>query len=462
MRQKDQTMHTCALCSTELRASGMNSHLYHKHDNYGCDRYASEFGEFRQKHKKTNQRLVESTLKCCECNQPVMNHKHLMHHILTSHQRMKWEDYYIKHFFNGSWPLCACGCGNKVKLIKSGKNEKKEIVYARTMLPGHQPWKKPGYRFNTREAKNKMRLAAIKRLETSGQYFNYGPSSLEKELSEFLTQHGIKLEISNRTILAGQELDLYLPEYKIAIEVNGARFHSDIFKSKSYHQKKSDEAIERGIRLIHLWEHDLINKKQQIYQWLLDQLSIKQQRIYARNCIVKEISYKESNIFTNEFHLQGPSISKYRYGLYYNDILISVMTFASPRRILKQIEQNKEYELIRFCTRSGYHVVGGGSKLLNYFIKKEHPSRVISFCNYDRSDGNFYKKIGMKFVQKTPPGYFYVKGKQKITRVSAMKHKLIAAGADPNQTEYEIMTQMGFYRIYDAGNLKFQLDVNIN
>ena len=435
----------------------MNSHLFHKHNNYGCDRYASEFGEFRQKFLKLQQRLSASNVNCKECNEKVMNHKHLMHHLITNH-KMKWQEYYIKHYFNNIWPLCACGCGNKVKLIKSGKNEKGEESYARTMLPGHQPWKKTGYRLNSRQSKDKMRIAAINRIKRTGKYFNNGQSNLEKNIVQFLKENGIKNVILNdRTVLSGQEIDILIPDKNVGFEINGARFHSDLFKSKNFHQNKVDECNEKGIRLIHIWEHDLINRRDQIYRWILNQLNINQRRIFARQCIVKEISYQHSNEFCQQYHLQGPCVSKYRYGLFYNNELMAVMTFSSPRRVLKQKNGHNTYELARFCTKDNVQIIGGGSKLLQAFVKQQNPSIIVSFCNYNWSNGNFYKKLGMKFISKTAPGYFYVKGKQKISRVNAMKHKLISMGADPKKTEYEIMTEYGFYRIYDAGNLKFEL-----
>ena len=67
------------------------------------------------------------------------------------------------------------------------------------------------------------------------------------------------MELHNRTILAGLEIDIYLPDYKLGIEFNGDYYHSSAFKDKYYHQHKSLLAISKGINLVHIWEHEWNN-----------------------------------------------------------------------------------------------------------------------------------------------------------------------------------------------------------
>lgn len=74
-------------------------------------------------------------------------------------------------------------------------------------------------------------------------------------------------------------------------------------------------------------------------------------KIYARKTICKEVSYNESKIFLDENHIQGNCISKYRYGLYYNDELISIMTFGKSRF-------KDEFELLRFCNKKYENIIG--------------------------------------------------------------------------------------------------------
>ncbi len=95
----------------------------------------------------------------------------------------------------------------------------------------------------------------------------------------------------------------------------------------------------------------------------------------------------ESKIFLDENHIQGNCISKYRYGLYYNNELISLMTFGKSRF-------KDEFELLRFCNKLGYNVVGGASKLFFHFLKDhEEIKEVISYADRRWSVGNLYFKL---------------------------------------------------------------------
>jgi len=94
--------------------------------------------------------------------------------------------------------------------------------------------------------------------------------------------------------------------------------------------------------------------------------------------------------------------------------------------------------------------------MFSYFKKKYGPTYIISYANRDWSQGNLYQKLEMTYKGNTPPGYFYVKSKHKFSRFQFQKHKLVEQGADPTLTEYEIMLERGYYRIWDCGNLRFE------
>lgn len=71
----------------------------------------------------------------------------------------------------------------------------------------------------------------------------------------------------NRT----KELDVYIPELNLAIEYNGAYYHSVEFNSKfkDYHQKKYNICKEHSINLIHIFEFENLNKwKKKIANYL--------------------------------------------------------------------------------------------------------------------------------------------------------------------------------------------------
>ena len=107
-------------------------------------------------------------------------------------------------------------------------------------------------------------------------------SHYENEISEFLTSHNINHITSDRIQIKPLELDIYLPDHKIAIEFNGDYWHSSKFKDKFYHQNKSLLCSEKGIRLIHIFEFEYNNNKKIILDYLLEMIYNK---YMTKNCI---------------------------------------------------------------------------------------------------------------------------------------------------------------------------------
>lgn len=70
---------------------------------------------------------------------------------------------------------------------------------------------------------------------------------------------------NDRTIIKPKELDIYLPELKLAFEYNGDywhKLHED--RNLGYHENKRNQCIERGITLIEIWESKWKKNKDQI------------------------------------------------------------------------------------------------------------------------------------------------------------------------------------------------------
>lgn len=170
-------------------------------------------------------------------------------------------------------------------------------------------------------------------------------------------------------------------------------------------------------------------------------MNIYQTKIYARKCIIKEISVKEKNKFLNLYHIQGEDKSKVKLGLFFNDELVACMTFGKPR-----FNKNYQWELIRFASK--YKVIGGASKLLKYFEKQYKPESIITYADRRFSKGNLYNLLEFKLLSKTQPNYFYIKGNEILTRYQCQKHKLqklLGDKFDKDLTETENMLANRFY-----------------
>ena len=203
--------------------------------------------------------------------------------------------------------------------------------------------------------------------------------------------------------------------------------------------------------MIHIFEHEYQTEEQQqkINNYLSNILCSKK-KIYARNTEIKTIGLTEATIFLNKYHLQGISNHTLALGLYYNNELIEIMTFGAPR-----FNKQYDYELHRLCTKTGYTIIGGASKLFKYFVKNYmQPSQsIVSYCNLAKFTGQVYLNIGMTLSHISKPNYIYVNDTgNTLSRYQCMKQNLIEQGYNAELTEQEIMTQRGYYKIYDCGN----------
>jgi hypothetical protein len=285
---------------------------------------------------------------------------------------------------------------------------------------------------------------------------NDGVSIQEKELREFITSLNIDFEVNDRKIINGKELDIFIPSNNICIEYNGLYWHSEKYVNKDYHLNKTILCNDSGIQLIHIFEDEWLYKKDIVKSRLRNILGMIDNKIFARKCEIREVNTKEKTKFLNDNHIQGAVGSKINLGLYYNNELVSIMTFGSFRKVLGLKNIENKYELIRFCNKINANVIGGASKLLKYFIGTYQPKEIISYADRRWSTGNLYDKLGFSYDHNSNPNYFYIINNSREHRFKYRKDMLIREGFDKNKTEHEIMLERGIYRIYDCGTITYK------
>lgn len=274
-------------------------------------------------------------------------------------------------------------------------------------------------------------------------------SNKEKELVDYVRSiyDGTIIE-NDRKILNGKELDLYLPDLNLAIEFNGNYWHSDAIVSSTKHLEKTLGCKEKGIRLIHIFEYEWDTMQDKLKNFLKQCMGLFDHRVYARQCEVREITYSVYRDFLEQYHLQGAVNSPTRYGLFYDNELVSVIGIGQSRFT------KNDLELHRFCVKAGWQIVGGFGKLLSAV---QHLGDIVSYIDYSKFDGKGYFATGFEEVEQTKPNFVWFKGTTILKRYATQKHKLpelLGEEFNPNETEVENMTRMGFMRIYDCGNLK--------
>ena len=295
---------------------------------------------------------------------------------------------------------------------------------------------------------------------------NYSSSKVEKEFGEFISSiYTGNIIFNDRFTLEGKEIDIYLPDLKVGFEFNGIYFHSEFYKDKNYHQEKALLAIKKGISLVQVWEDDWFSKREIIQDLIKSKIGLFDVRIGARNCQIKEIDSNMARDFIDNNHLQQYVNSSVKIGLFYNDELVSVITFGKLRNFMKSKGEEGEYELYRFCTKKGYQIIGGFQKMLNYFLKTYNPKKIITYASLDISTGDIYKKAGFRYVKTTSAGYYWVnESAENQSQFHCRKHRfnfkksdLVKMGFDINKSETEIMYENHYFKCFDSGNFLFEL-----
>ena len=277
-----------------------------------------------------------------------------------------------------------------------------------------------------------------------------GDSLTEKELADFISEYTAVIR-NDRKLVKPQEIDIVVPDYKLAIEYNGLFWHSEeCGKDSDYHLRKTLLCSQQGYQLFHIFE----DEDPEIWKsMILHKIHAAETVIYARKTAVRKLAHQDIKQFLNDNHIQGECVSPINYGLFYHEELVSVMTFGKPR-----FNHNYQYELLRFCCKKFTSIPGAAGKLFSAFIRDYHPDNIISYANRRFSSGDIYRVLNFKLSGETKPNYWYCKNMKRISRYVAQKHKLPALLGDafnPELSEKENMANNGFYKIYDCGNFVF-------
>ena len=299
-----------------------------------------------------------------------------------------------------------------------------------------------------------MSQVAIKNNEERMPTFSSQP---EKELKEFITNLGFENE-TNRRILHGRELDIYIPSMHIAIEFNGNLWHSESNgKMSDYHLNKLEECNKNGIQLIQIFEDEYMLHKDIVFSKLKHLLHKEYggRKVFGRNVEVKPILKHDAEIFLNLNHIQGFVSGTVYLGAFLDNELVAVMIFVKTDSTM--------WNLSRYASKLGYVCSGVGGKLFKFFVGHYNPLTIISFADRRwtiRSDDNLYTKLGFRLDSVLKPDYHYynpsVDRYRRLHKFGFRKQTLAKKYNLPlDMTEKEMTEKLGYTKIWDCGLFKY-------
>ena len=167
-----------------------------------------------------------------------------------------------------------------------------------------------------------------------------------------------------------------------------------------------------AVRSFHIDQDQLLKDPAKICARLCALLG-KGRVLYARQTVLARIDKRMALTFLEEHHLQVALPGKYRYGLFHQGELVSVALFSGGRHMRDQAPDYRSFELLRFCSKSGYRVVGGLSKLLKAFITDFRPQDIMTYVDRDWTQHSNLQTLGFEEQGYSAPQAFWIVGKQR-------------------------------------------------
>lgn len=285
-------------------------------------------------------------------------------------------------------------------------------------------------------------------------------SKPEQAIADFIASHGFVVKQSDRSLLKGsgigaKEIDVVVPEAKLAIEFNGLYWHTENWgKDSKYHYNKFSAVSITGYQLLQIWEDEWVKNPDMVKNMILHKLGKSvQEKVAGRKTKVVQLPVNETREFLEQYHIQGFASGSYYYGLV--DAEKNVVAVL----VLKK-ESNNRLNIIRYAT--SVNVVGGFTKLLTHVERNLDVASFVTFSDNCVSDGGLYRNNGFTVDKELPPDYRYLfRGERK----HKFQYRLKRFREDDSLlwedglTERELAALNGLQRIWDAGKIRWVKEV---
>jgi len=241
-------------------------------------------------------------------------------------------------------------------------------------------------------------------------------SKAEQELYDFIVSLGVVAHQSQRGLLSKrQEVDIYIPSQKLAIEYNGVYWHSEATgKDSHYHYDKYKSALSKGIELIQIWEDDWNARKQTIKRELARKLNRmdEYQTLYSDSIVQPAGSVSAHDI---------PSTRAQSFMLHHN-----IAGFVEAQQYLGLLDEADKllgliaYDIddstVTIIAHANGDTVDASFTQLLATLQEQHPAHEINIiASNDFNQSQTLADLGFKKESEIDPGFSYVvRGKRRL------------------------------------------------
>jgi hypothetical protein len=239
---------------------------------------------------------------------------------------------------------------------------------------------------------------------------------------------------------------IYRPDFKLSetifVNVDGLYWHSEEQKDKNYHFEMRKHFEENNLRIFQFHENEIKTKSHIVKSIVNNSLGLTKHKIFARKCEIKPVSHKEAILFLNNNHLMCSTTAKH-VGLYFQNQLVSILSYKEKKNICK---------IERFCNLVGHNIPGSFSRLLKHIERNCLKSSTIEIHNWvdlRYGTGNHLSTKGFKLIKETI-GWKWTDCYETYNRL-----KCKANMDERKLTELQHAEELGWFRVYDAGQRLF-------
>lgn len=272
-------------------------------------------------------------------------------------------------------------------------------------------------------------------------------------ISKYIQNLGFTVTEDRKIPGSNFEIDIYVVEKNLAIELHGIHWHSSQFRPNNYHIEKRKLVEAAGITLVEIFSDEWSDSEAKVLALIRSKLGVATDSVYARNTKMAVLASRTAREFYTKHHLQGFAAGDAHLGLLSDEEVVACMSFIAGDG--GRNSGKDSVVLTRFATSK--RVVGGASKLLNAFVKMHRPKTVVSFSDNRYSDGNLYRTLGFAKLSVSAPDYRYVVGKRREHKSNYQRKHLPKKlkTFDPLLSEKANCEANDIYAIYDCGLTKW-------